>query len=153
MFLKDLPTDEVKLAVAELFLRHLWYYMNKLGEYRGLRLYVVIDEAHRLAYEGSPVAFMLREGRKFGVGVILSSQQPDDFESKNLVFQNTASKIVFCCPADRHASTMARQFVGTSPETLKKEIQRLKQFTAFVNFHGREEVLKVRIRPYYERVG
>lgn len=149
LFLKDLPTDEVKVAVAEFFLRHLWHYICSLGEYKGLRLYVIMDEAHRLAYEHSPVAYLLREGRKFGVGVILSSQQPDDFESKELVFQNASTVFAFCCKAFKHAETVAKQ-IGKLSRELVEEIQTLSQFTALLSIHGRE-LAKVRVKPFYER--
>ena len=59
-----------------------------------LRCFVVLDEAHKLSFAaGSPVEKLLREGRKFGIGVILASQQPEDFSS--VAFANTATKLVF----------------------------------------------------------
>lgn len=59
-----------------------------------LRCFVVLDEAHKLSFgPDSPVEKLLREGRKFGVGVILASQQPEDFSS--VAFANTATKLVF----------------------------------------------------------
>ena len=67
--------------------------------YRGPRtvsppLFIVLDEAHKLSFDqGSPVEKLLREGRKFGLGLILASQQPEDFSP--VAFANTATKIVF----------------------------------------------------------
>jgi hypothetical protein len=59
-----------------------------------LQCFVVLDEAHKLSFSvGSPVEKLLREGRKFGVGVILASQQPEDFSP--VAFANTATKLVF----------------------------------------------------------
>ena len=50
--------------------------------------------AHKLSFNpGSPVEKLLREGRKFGLGLILASQQPEDFSP--VAFANTATKIVF----------------------------------------------------------
>ena len=48
---------------------------------------------------------LLREGRKFGLGLILASQQPEDFSS--VAFANTATKIVFQVGDNR--STISRQ--------------------------------------------
>jgi len=71
-----------------------------------LRCFVVLDEAHKLAFgPGSPVEKLLREGRKFGLGLILASQQPEDFSP--VAFANTATKIVFQVGDER--STISRQ--------------------------------------------
>src|SRR3954453_13233674 len=59
-----------------------------------LRCFVVLDEAHKLSFDrGSPVEKLLREGRKYGLGLILASQHPEDFSP--VAFGNTATKLVF----------------------------------------------------------
>src|SRR5206468_9272905 len=66
----------------------------------------ILDEAHNLSFSpGSPVEKLLREGRKFGLGLILASQQPEDFSQ--VAFANTATKIVFQVGDER--STISRQ--------------------------------------------
>ena len=83
----------VERAVTEFLLWGLIRYFEVLGP-GPLRCFVVLDEAHKLAFgPGSPVEKILREGRKFGLGVILASQQPEDFSS--VAFGNTATKLVF----------------------------------------------------------
>jgi hypothetical protein len=83
----------VERAVTEFLLWSLIRYFEVLGP-GPLRCFVVLDEAHKLAFgPGSPVEKILREGRKFGLGVILASQQPEDFSG--VAFTNTATKIVF----------------------------------------------------------
>jgi len=80
-------------AVTEFLLWSLIRHFEMLGP-APLRCFVVLDEAHKLAFgPGSPVEKVLREGRKFGLGVILASQQPEDFSP--VAFANTAAKIVF----------------------------------------------------------
>ena len=67
---------------------------------------IVLDEAHKLSFDrGSPVEKLLREGRKFGLGLLLASQQPEDFSS--VAFANTATKIIFQVGDER--STISRQ--------------------------------------------
>jgi DNA phosphorothioation-dependent restriction protein DptH len=67
-----------------------------------LRCFVVIDEAHRMVSgSGSAIDKLLREGRKFGIGVILASQQPEDFTS--VAFSNTATKLIFQISDDNSA--------------------------------------------------
>jgi hypothetical protein len=83
----------VERAVTEFLLWSLIRHFEMLGP-APLRCFVVLDEAHKLAFgPGSPVEKVLREGRKFGLGVILASQQPEDFSP--VAFANTAAKIVF----------------------------------------------------------
>jgi DNA phosphorothioation-dependent restriction protein DptH len=83
----------VERAVTEFLLWSLIRYFEVLGP-GALRCFVVLDEAHKLAFgPGSPVEDILREGRKFGLAVILASQQPEDFSS--VAFANTATKMVF----------------------------------------------------------
>ena len=83
----------VERAVTEFLLWSLIRYFEVLGP-APLRCFVVLDEAHKLAFgPGSPVDKILREGRKFGLGVILASQQPEDFSP--VAFANTATKSCF----------------------------------------------------------
>jgi DNA helicase HerA-like ATPase len=67
-----------------------------------LRCFIVLDEAHKMSFAAdSPVEKLLREGRKFGLGLILASQQPEDFSA--VAFANTATKIVFQVADERGA--------------------------------------------------
>ncbi len=92
-------------AVTEFLLWNLIGFIEALGP-GPLRCFVVLDEAHKLSFgPGSPVEKLLREGRKFGLGLILASQQPDDFSP--VAFANTATKIVFQVGDER--STISRQ--------------------------------------------
>jgi hypothetical protein len=72
-----------------------------------LRLFCFADEAHRLSYSKSPVDTMLREARKYGMGMILSSQSPHDFEP--IVFANAATKISFRLPLEEDALFLSKQ--------------------------------------------
>jgi hypothetical protein len=92
-------------AVTEFLLWNLLGFIEAMGP-GPLRCFVVLDEAHKLAFDrGSPVEWLLREGRKFGLGLILASQQPEDFSP--VAFANTATKIVFQVGDER--STISRQ--------------------------------------------
>ena len=83
----------VAKLTTEFLLWHLIHYSESVGRQR-LRAFLILDEAHRLSSEdGSPVEKLLREARKFGIGLILASQQPEDFT--NVAISNTATKLVF----------------------------------------------------------
>jgi len=61
------------------FFQELWCYVQELGENDSARFYLVLDEAHRLAFPGSPLEKPIREAGKYGVGIIVASQRPGDF--------------------------------------------------------------------------
>jgi DNA phosphorothioation-dependent restriction protein DptH len=97
-------------VVTELLLWNLIGYIESMGP-GDLRCMVLLDEAHRLSFaSNSPVEKLLREGRKFGIGVALASQQPEDFSP--VAFANTASKLIFNVTDDRGA--VARQIARKS---------------------------------------
>lgn len=145
--LKDLPTARVKTAVSDFFLRRLWYYMQGLGESKRLRLYCVVDERHRLAYKDSPLDQFLREARKYGVGVILSSQRSNDFSET--VVANVSSIVSLQCQLEKDARFMAKQMNCTT-----KDIQSLDEVgKAIVKFSSKETPLTIQITPLSFRKG
>jgi DNA phosphorothioation-dependent restriction protein DptH len=80
-------------VVTELLLWNLIGITTGLGPSEQ-RAFAVLDEAHRLQMnDDSATSRLLREGRKFGIGLILASQQFDDFPE--IAFTNTASKLLF----------------------------------------------------------
>jgi len=89
--LKHAPSDDVKKIVAELMISKLIQHNYNLKQTKDLRLYCIIDEAHRMAYPGSPVDKLFREARKYGIGVILASQRATDF---NEVLLSNAGSII-----------------------------------------------------------
>lgn len=105
--LNDYPTEEVKSLIAEIILRKLINYLYIKGK-SDLELYCVIDEAHRLAYEGSPIDQMLREARKYGLGLILASQSADDFSET--IRSNTSAYLGFRANSDKDAVALSKVF-------------------------------------------
>src|SRR5947207_2981318 len=104
-----------------------------------------MDEPLKLSFSpGSPVEKQLREGRKFGLGLILASQQPEDFSS--VAFANTATKIVFQVGDDR--STISRQLHrkirdGHSFTEIAQLITKLPRGSAYVVSENVGRVVKV----------
>ncbi len=93
--------QSLEKAVTEFLLWNLIGTIEAMGP-GPLRCFVVLDEAHKLSFDrGSPVEKLLREGRKFGVGLMLASQQPEDYSP--VAFANTATKMVFQVGDERSA--------------------------------------------------
>lgn len=100
-------------AVTAFLLWNLMGFIESVGP-GPRRCFVVLDEAHKLALvPGSPAEKLLREGRKFGLGLILASQQPEDFSS--VAFANTATKMVFQVGDDKSVVSrrLARKVVNS----------------------------------------
>ena len=80
-------------VLVEVLLWHLFFFLKSKGQSQ-LRMYCILDEAHHLSFrDGGPINTLLREGRKFGLGIMFASQQPEDFSEA--AYANSASKLVF----------------------------------------------------------
>ena len=87
--LKDLPGSKVQNAVSALLLRGAYSTLAAMGQIdKQLRNVFVVDEAHKVA-NSKPIQTLIKEIRKFGGAVWLSSQEPSDFEPS--VWANCAS--------------------------------------------------------------
>jgi DNA phosphorothioation-dependent restriction protein DptH len=129
-------------VLVELLLWHLFYFLKSSGQ-NPLRLYCVLDEAHHLSFrEGGPTNMLLREARKFGLGVLFASQQPEDFSP--VAFSNSASKLVFqtsdsTLKVSKLLSSKCSNY--SSPEEIKQVISVLPQGRAFFITKNRGHVV------------
>lgn len=146
LLLGGLYTDDLRVVYGHFFLTKLWYYVQNLGPTDEARFYLLLDEANRLDFPGSPLERLVREARKFGVGIIVASQRPGDFTET--VPANAACSIVFQCPLERDAAFMAKQ-LSCRP----LDIQGLNPtFDALVKFDYETETKRVTVVPYYQRL-
>ena len=95
--LSNLATKELMVAVSRFVLQKLYSYMLTLGPTNNLRIFTVIDEAHKLSYEET-LTELIREARKYGVGILLASQSVKDFD--RIVFDMVGTKIVLQLEGD-----------------------------------------------------
>jgi len=143
-----LPNDNLKAIVCEFMLRKLRYYLYSLSESRDPRLFAVIDEAHRLKYERDTSAgTLLKEGRKYGIGLVLATQDPVDFTE--LVYNNVGATLSLQLNEPKYAKNVAEK-IGVSGESLKDGLS--EKFSAYIRFSKSPEPIKFKIKPYYERV-
>jgi DNA helicase HerA-like ATPase len=94
-----------------------------------MKLAVVLDEAHRMARDVT-LPKIMKEGRKYGVSVVVASQSADDFHAD--VLGNAGTKIVFRTnfPASKAVAGFLR---GRSGLDLSQEIEKLDVGVAFVS--------------------
>jgi len=131
-------------VIVELLLWDLFFFLKSHGQSH-LRLYCVLDEAHHLSFrDGGPADSLLREGRKFGLGIILASQQPEDFNPA--AFSNSASKLVFQTsdPTLKVSKFLVAKCSNYStPEQIRDVVSVLKQGEAFFITKNKGHVLRI----------
>lgn len=87
-----LGVEALQLAAGAFLLRKVYKDMFLWGDTKRLRLAIVLDEAHRLARDVT-LPKIMKEGRKYGIVVVVASQGLDDFHPD--VVGNAGTKIVF----------------------------------------------------------
>jgi hypothetical protein len=147
--LSQLPNEEVKKAAAELILRSLYNSILHLGHSQELRYVIVIDEAHKIANLGA-VKTLLKEARKYGVCVVLSSQEARDFE--DYVFSNAGSLLSLKLSETNDSTRVARLMTGSRNVTdLAEELRGLPPFRGVLrNDHYNQPFVRLEVLPYFK---
>jgi DNA phosphorothioation-dependent restriction protein DptH len=124
----NLYVETVQLAVGAFVLRKLYKDMFRWGVASSLRLAVVLDEAHRLAKDIT-LPKVMKEGRKFGVAVVVASQGLGDFHQD--VLGNAGTKVIFRVnyPESRRIAGFIRSRQG---QDLAERIEQLPVGSAYV---------------------
>jgi hypothetical protein len=117
--LTALPDEKSKATVAITILQLLVEYMRKEIS-KELRLVVVLDEAWKVAnMENSPVRPLVKEGRKYGVGIIVATQEIVDTE--NYMINNAATIFLLKMKGnDREAAIKALALNSSMADMLEK---------------------------------
>lgn len=124
-----LGLEEVQLAASAFLLRKVYREMFRWEQTDRLRLAVVLDEAHRMARDIT-LPKIMKEGRKYGIAVIVASQHVDDFHRD--VLGNAGMKIVFRTnyPSSKPVSGFLR---GRDHQDLSQRIEQLDVACAYVS--------------------
>lgn len=88
--LSNLITPELMVASARFILQKVYSYMLGRGLSQDLKVFCVVDEAHKLSYDET-LTDLMKEARKYGVGILLASQETTDFDKS--VFLNTGTLV------------------------------------------------------------
>ncbi|MBI2682624.1 MAG: ATP-binding protein [Acidobacteriales bacterium] len=137
-------------VLVELLLWHFFYFLKNRGAHP-LSVFNVLDEAHHLSFrENGPVDSLLREARKFGLGIIFASQQPADFS--DAAFANSASKLVFQTtdPSGKVSRLLAAKCSNhEDANEIKQLISQLKQGHAF--FISKNKGYRISVADFKKR--
>ncbi len=126
--LHNLFAETLQMAAGAFVLRKLYKDMFRWGYAKQLRLAIVLDEAHRLAKDIT-LPKLMKEGRKFGISVIVASQGIGDFHPD--VLSNAGTKVIFRVnyPESRKVSGFIR---GRPGQDLSERIEQLSVGSAYV---------------------
>jgi len=131
-------------VLVEVLLWHFFFHFKTQGQ-QPLRLFCVLDEAHHLSFrESGPLTSLLRESRKFGLGIIFASQQPEDFSP--VAYSNSASKLILQTtdPSLRVSKFLtAKSMTHHNPERVRDIISRLPRGDAFFVSGNRSHVVHI----------
>lgn len=134
-----LGLEQVQLAAGAFLLRKVYNDMFQWPQRSGMRLAIVLDEAHRLARD-STLPRLMKEGRKYGVSVVVASQGVEDFHQQ--VLENAGTKIVFRTnfPASKKVAGFLR---GRGGQDLSEQIEQLGVGQAYVATPDHAQARKV----------
>ncbi|GAB3277719.1 hypothetical protein GCM10027589_03590 [Actinocorallia lasiicapitis] len=127
--LSRLKLETVQLAAGAFLLRKIYREMFQWGPADALRLAVVLDEAHRLAGDIT-LPKLMKEGRKYGISVVVASQGSADFHRD--VLANAGAKMVFRTnyPESRTTAGFLR---GRDGDDLSRPIEQLAVGWAYIS--------------------
>jgi hypothetical protein len=120
--------EAMQVAAGAFLLRQIYKSMFNWEKANSLRLAIVLDEAHRMAKD-TTLPKIMKEGRKFGISVVVASQGLADFHPD--VVENAGAKVVFRTnhPMSKKVAGFLRTRTG---QDLTPAIEQLQVGVAFV---------------------
>ena len=148
--LSNLATKQLMLAVANFMLQKIYMDMLAKGPTKGFRLFVVIDEAHKLSFNET-INELIREGRKYGIGLLLASQSVGDFDP--IILNMAGTKVALELGWD-DANVMVNN-MGISEKTdaakAKDLILYQQPFRALVTSNHFDPFVQIDMLPFFKK--
>ncbi len=150
--LGQLPSDEVKNSVAEFFLMALYNYLIRQPQTHTLGRLLILDEAWRVV-ESPFLTPLMREGRAFGLGVIVASQFPRDLPEE--VRGSTATRLFFSQGQVEQIREIQRTIIGKASgaeaDDVAGIVRSLSPLSCVLHSSQYPPFVRVTISPYFER--
>lgn len=106
---------DLMLAASRFLLEMIYATMMMNGMSKRLKAMVCVDEAHKLCGDDK-ITDLVKEARKYGLGLVLSSQETRDFHPS--IFANAGTQIVLALE-DADAGVISKQFSTDDKERRK----------------------------------
>ena len=122
----------------------------RAGEYpNGVRIAVVVDEAHKVA-NLNEMTVLLKESRKYGCAVLLSSQEAKDFSDS--IYSNVGTLLCLGLNETGNSEKIAKQLGSHSNfRDLADKIRNLDNFQGYVKNNHYSPYSEIKIKPYFDR--
>jgi DNA phosphorothioation-dependent restriction protein DptH len=143
--LSQIPSDEIKNALAQLIVLSAHAYFNSQAHSGSIRQMLIFDEAHRVL-NSDYILRLVRECRAYGVGTILSSQLPSDFKSE--ISASLDTKIIHSNGSNSERVKEIVQLIGCQGR--EADVSELERFQAFIdNSHNKSTFIRTMNYPLY----
>ncbi|MFG1431015.1 DUF87 domain-containing protein [Xanthobacter sp. V2C-8] len=149
--LSTLPGDDIKTAIAEILIVQLHGHLLRGAQPRRLTRLLVFDEAHRVK-DSRRLEQLAREGRAFGVGIVIGTQFPGDMPSD--MAGNLATQLFLMNNQAQHRRAIALQVCGTvSSPKAKALLDRLGRMRPLQGLFSNPHygAVFVDVVPHYQR--
>lgn len=150
--LHSLPNDSVKAAMSEFIIVRLHGHVIKGDQPRELRRLLVFDEAWRVK-NSERLQELAREGRAFGVGIVIGTQFPGDIP-ENLA-GNLASQLLLANQDPDHRRTVVRTLIGATSgpdaQRLAASLPHLQKHDGYFRNQHYPPYVLVNTIPYHKR--
>jgi hypothetical protein len=148
----ELPTDEIKGALAELIIIRLHGYLVRGDQPRKLTRLLVLDEAWRVA-SSKHLENLAREGRAFGVGIAIGTQYPGDLPAD--LAGSLATRIFLKNQQPDHKKAVMRAVTGSASGIQAQEVheflERQEMFQGLIQNQQYSPYAAFKLVPYYAR--
>lgn len=150
VWLKNLPNDYIKKSVSGILLMGIYDSLLRAGEYpNGARIAVVVDEAHKVA-NLNEMTVLLKESRKYGCAVLLSSQEAKDFSDS--IYSNVGTLLCLGLNETGNSEKIAKQLGSHSNfRDLAEKIRNLDNFQGYIKNNHYSPYSEIKVEPYFER--
>ncbi len=148
--LSNLATPELMVAVSRFVLQKIYATMLSKGPSSRLCVFAVVDEAHKLSYDET-LTELIREARKYGVGILLASQSVKDFD--RIVFDMVGTKVALQLEGD-DAKVMAENLGLTDKnerDLARTLILHQPPHRALVRSNHFDPYIQADITPFYKK--
>jgi hypothetical protein len=147
-----LPNDMVKSALSEFMIVRLHGHILKGDQPRELRRLLVFDEAWRVK-DSERLQELAREGRAFGVGIVIGTQFPGDIPED--LAGNLATQLMLSNQSVEHRRSVLLKLVGSTSgsdaHNLLKQLAHLQKHQGYFRNQQYTPYVLVKTKPYYLR--
>ena len=152
LLMNDTANEQMMQALAEILVVKLHALLKRGDQPKKLRRMLVLDEAWRVA-RSQRLVELAREGRAFGVGMLIGTQNPKDMPD-NLV--GCLRTQVYLYNKDvENQKVIVRQLVNSTTNFDAQQrlqvVANLKQFQGYMIDESHPQGIRVNLLPYYMR--